>query len=321
MSTEASVSAIEAVMNSRNLERTDGDRQPSDQGGVLRGDPEQGRALEGNPELSHANNQNAPTEQQPEAEQTPEMVPSARLKQEADRRRNAEGALNEERSRIRALENQLAEMSGALQALTAQESGLDDDDSSVLALDDETIENMMVEQPALYHRHIQELFMDVLERRTQQIAAEFGNELKRAKFVFSDRLAVARHGQQVVTQATNAAVNAGHKDYFLAQDDPVGACIDWWRAEHEKAKYGATPEEAYQRALRDVQSNPNLANPNGTTPQQPRQNAQPQMNPPPSFSGMPRGATSEPVHTNALSGLLDVVKRGAREHRGVATRQ
>ena len=322
MSTEASVAALEAVRNSRNVTTTDGQPGP-DKSGVLRGDPQQAGQLEGDPTLSHANANVVvpPTpEQPPQGEPSSEMVPTARLKQEADRRRDAEAKVEALSDRTRALENQLAEMSGALQGFMAQRSGSEDDEPNVPSLDDEGLEQLIVESPAAYHRYSQDLTADAVAKASDVLRSEVAEALGAIKMTFSERLAAAIHGQQTVKQATEAALSAGLKDRFLAQNDPIGACIEWWRGAQVQQKLGSTPDEVLKNAKQILMQDPNFIAEVRGQPVQPGQTTpQPQqINPPQSLSGMPQGNVAPPVYSNALASVQDTVRNMSRRNRGIA---
>jgi hypothetical protein len=57
----------------------------------------------------------------------------------------------------------------------------------------------------------------------------------------SERYARSAHGQEVVDQALQAAVQAGATEFFRTRQDPYGEMVNWFRGQQLSQEIGSDP--------------------------------------------------------------------------------
>lgn len=99
-------------------------------------------------------------------------------------------------------------------------------------------------------------------RQLQRMQQQFNEQQMHQNANFSERLARQQHGNEAVEAAIKAAQAAGAGTYFLRQQDPYGALMQWHNQQSFLAKVGSDPQayeksieqRAYERALADLKA-------------------------------------------------------------------
>lgn len=231
------------------------------------------------------------------------MVPSSRLKQEADRARKAEAQIATMQTQFNQLMAQNAEMQGWIKAtqqqVQSQAAPQSQKQQPVVQLPE------LVDDPIGYANkllHAADQVATAAIRR--EIEAAQINMVKQ-KTAASSLTANARYGADLVKEATAYATQVGKKEHFLSQTDPVGSACDWYLQEVAAHKYGRDPVSIRNAVEAELLQSPAFAEKVATalrTGRAPQAQGQ-QSALPPSFSGAPRGSNDQPGALDSMAAL------------------
>lgn len=212
----------------------------------------------------------APTEQARESGQDPQqpaaMVPSGRLREESDKRRELEAQLAERDAQLSALSTKfdtLAQYVQQQQSDADAAAAVDADDMP--ELDDEDVARLMIEDPGAYHRYAMDAGKRQAENVGRLIAAEVAKQIGGVsqttadmKLAMSDQMAIqAGIPREKIQIATTAANNAGLKDHFMADPNPIMAAVNWYDQQQVSNLFGTNPQQVLQRAAEHLAKDPN----------------------------------------------------------------
>ncbi len=219
-------------------------------------EPTEAPAAEAAPEVEPA---------QPEPE--PATVPSYRLKEESDRRREAE-------SNFASLQQQFGQLQGQLAALQGQINPQPQP---------EPIDPY--EDPTGYQAQQNQQVLDAVNERLYQQSKAFADQT---------------HGADVVNEAFNWALNTlpkAQQDAISGSVDPFGECVRLKKDAELRAEFGTDPAAYREKVLNEALKDPDyLAKVQGAIQAQAQGNANPgtpNIKLPPSLSGAPAAADAK----------------------------
>jgi hypothetical protein len=182
----------------------------------------------------------------PEADQAkqPRHVPLPELLSEREKRQQEARLREEAERRARDLESRVAEYERLIQQQRQQQ------------VQEQAPDPWSDPKGALEWQQQQ------MTRQLQQQQAQFQQQLLLERSNISEVRAREKWGDEVVTAAEQAAINAGYAAYFLQQRDPYAALMKWHRSSSFMAKVGDDPDKyekeiekrAYEKALADLRA-------------------------------------------------------------------
>ena len=94
-----------------------------------------------------------------------------------------------------------------------------------------------------------DVFLDP-EGAFSHLERKFAHQMEQQRLNFSEGRARDKHGEEIVTAATNAALQMGVAQHFSKAQDPYAALIQWHKSQQSLAEIGPDPE-AYKKSLRE----------------------------------------------------------------------
>ena len=94
-----------------------------------------------------------------------------------------------------------------------------------------------------------DVFLDP-EGAFSHLERKFNHQLEQQRLNFSEGRARDKHGDELVTAATQAAQQMGVAQHFSKAADPYAALIQWHKSQQSLAEIGPDPE-AYKKSLRE----------------------------------------------------------------------
>lgn len=235
-------------------------------------------------------------------------MPSFRVREETDRRRQAEErAANAEReaTQMAAFIQGLLTTQGGPQAAAPQQQ------QAAPPPEEEPLPDLITD-PVGYANALADRTVRQAMQAFEKEAAPLRSEISTQKLNASWSAAVGAYGQETASAATHAAKQAGLQDQFMAQPDPVGAAVQWHQEQQARQLYGNDPGTVLARAEAQLLLDPNFlarvaalaASQQAPAPGQGQPQVQQPHAPqayPPSFAVAPRTGTTVPTGAQTTS--------------------
>lgn len=238
--------------------------------------------------------------QNAQAQEEPPLVPSFRVREETEKRRNAETYAEQMRG-------QNIQLMATLEAILAAQPQQQAQPAQPQAPAQPQLPDL-IDDPVAYAAAVKKMAEDAAKELVAQQTAPLQKQMTEQRLDSSWERAVSTHGQEVASAATKAAKEAGLQDRFMATADPVGEAVTWYNRQLAAQQFGTDPATIKSRVEQQLMQNPAyleqllnqaraiVAQAQGTPPPQ-AQPAAPQVVAPPSFAGQPRAQGAVPPGT------------------------